>query len=113
MATGTLKSRAAIVAGRRLVDAYRTAHEELHARAWTRGVPESHTELLEKLVAGLEKVGYLASGAVFEERKSEILSAFTSDSDLQNLEDLGFADRADFKQRATQADREALEGGWR
>jgi len=39
-----------ILAGRRAVDAYRTAHSALHRRPWRKTIPEEHTPLLNIMV---------------------------------------------------------------
>lgn len=47
-----------ILAGRKAVDAYRTAHTQLHSRPWHKRIPEEHTPLLNKLLAKLKKQGF-------------------------------------------------------
>ena len=95
-----------ILAGRKAVDAYRTAHTALHQKPWHRGIPEEHTPLLRAMVKVLEKQGFASS------KTEEVLAKFWEASDLLNIQELGFEDRQDFEERATDADREALEGMW-
>lgn len=85
-----------ILAGREAADAYRAAHAKLYNQPWHKGVPEEHTPLLEKLVADLEKQGYTSECADFKDKSAEVLAKFWADSDLRNLQDLGYNDRADF-----------------
>ena len=102
-----------ILAGRKAVDAYRQAHKRLYASGWYKGISEDHTPLLEKLVASLEKLGFTSTEIDFEPKKTEILAKFWKDSDLLNIKELGFVDRADFEKRATDTDREALRLKWK
>lgn len=95
-----------ILAGRKAVDAYRTAHTQLHSKPWHKGIPEEHTPLLKVMVKALEKQGFTS------EKTEEVLAKFWDASDLLNLQELGFKDRQDFEKRATDKDREALEETW-
>lgn len=104
---------AKILVGRAAVDAYREAHRQLHSKPWHREVPEEHTPLLEKLVAALEEQGFISAKTDFEPGKNEILARFWVDSDLLNIQELGFTDRKDFETRATETDIEALRLKWR
>ena len=101
-----------VLSARQAVDAYREAHRQLHAGGWYKGISEDHTPLLEKLVSDLDKLGFTSTEAGFEPKKTEILAGFWADSDLQNIEELGFTGKEDFEARATEADREALEEKW-
>jgi len=103
-----LKGR--VLKGRKAVDAYRTAHTALHAGGWYKGISEDHTPLLEKLVADLEKLGITSAELDFEPKKTEILAKLWAESNLLNIQELGFTSREDIK---TEADREALELKWR
>ncbi len=47
-----------IIKGRMAVDAYRTAHTQLHSEPWTPDVPDLHTPLLETMKAELKKQGF-------------------------------------------------------
>ena len=89
-----------ILAGRTAVDAYRADHAKLYDKPWHRGIPEEHTPLLNNLLAEL-------NGQDFES-----LGQFFDTSEELNMQELGFKDRADFEAKATQADREVLEGMW-
>ena len=102
-----------VLSARLAVDAYREAHRQLHAGGWYEGISEDHTPLLEKLVADLDKLGFTSVEVNFEPKKTEILAGFWADSDLQNIEELGFVDMEDFEARATKADRGVLEEKWR
>ena len=101
-----------IIRGRKAVDAYRTAHTQLHSKGWYKGISGDHTPLLEKLVADLEKIGITSTELDFEPRKTEILAKFWDDGDLLNIQEFGFASREDFKAKATEATREALRLKW-
>jgi len=86
-----------ILAGRQAVGAYRQAHAKLYVGGWHKDIPEEHTPLLEKLVADLEKQGYTSAHIDFKAKSAEVLMKFWVDSDLINLQELGYKDRADFK----------------
>lgn len=101
-----------ILDGRKAVDAYRRAHTQLHSQPWHRGIPKEHTPLLQALVNALEGLGFTSSETDFEPKKTEILAKFWAASELLNIQELGYKDREDFEARATDADREALEGMW-
>ena len=51
-------SKGKILAGRRAVDAYRTAHAKLYEHGWRRGIPEEHTPLLNTMLAEFKKQGF-------------------------------------------------------
>jgi len=102
-----------ILPGRKVVDAYREAHSQLHAKGWYKGISEDHMPLLEKLIADLEKIGITSTEKDFGPKKNEILAKFWAESDLLNLQELGFKDREDFEKRAKDTDREALEAKWK
>ena len=51
-------SKSKILAGRKAVDAYRTAHAQLHSKTWHRGIPEEHTPLLNIMVKALKGLGF-------------------------------------------------------
>lgn len=90
--------REKILAGRKAVDAYRTAHTRLYSQGWHRGIPEAHTPLLNIMLEAFKGLGF------------NTLQEFFDASELLNVQELGFADREDF---ADKADREALRGVWR
>jgi len=73
-----------IMAGRQRVDAYRTAHNALYSSGRHKGIPEAHTPLLNAMVNTLNGLGFNS------------LDEFFRVSDLLNLQELGFADRATF-----------------
>ena len=112
MREAELTDREKILAGRKAVDAYREAHTQLYSKPWHRGIPEEHTPLLEKLVTDLAKLGYASTGKELKDKSPEILAKFWTDSDLLNIQEHGFIDKKDFENRATEADREALELKW-
>ncbi len=99
--------------GRKAVDAYREAHRQLHMEGWRKGISEEHTPLLEKLVADLEAAGVVSSETDSEHRKTEVLARFWASSDEQNVKELGFTDKADFAEKATEEDKIALRSKWR
>ena len=89
-----------ILKGREAIDAYRTAHIQLYAGGWHKGIPEEHTSLLEKMLAELKR------------QDLNSLDQFFAASEELNMQELGFASREDFEARGTDADRQALEGMW-
>lgn len=89
-----------ILAGREAVDAYRTAHTQLHSKPWHKGIPEEHTPLLNILLGGLK------------EQDFNSLAEFFDANEELNVKELGFEDRQDFEKRATDNDREALDRMW-
>jgi len=94
------QERLSVTSGRTAVDAYRQAHTELHARGWHKGVPAEHTPLLNNLLAELEKHGFTS------------LSQFTDASRELNILELGFKSGEDFEAKATEVEKETLEGMW-
>lgn len=50
--------REKILAGRKAVDAYRTAHTKLYKKGWHKGIPEKHTPLLNIMVKALRGLGF-------------------------------------------------------
>lgn len=102
-----------ILAGRNRVDAYRIAHAAIYDKPWHKGIPEEHTPLLKAMVNALEGLGFTSTEADFEPKKTEILAKFWDDSDLLNIQELGFTGWADFKARATKADRKARKEMWK
>lgn len=105
--------RLKVLKGRKAVDAYREAHRQLYSKPWHRGIPEEHTPLLKAMVIVLEKQGFTSAETDFEPKKTEVLAKFWEASDLLNIRELGFTDREDFEQNATDANREALDRMWR
>jgi len=59
-----------VLAGREAVDAYRTAHAQLHSQPWHKGIPEEHTPLLEKLLADLKNQGFNSLDEFWEANKA-------------------------------------------
>jgi hypothetical protein len=94
------QERLSVISGRQAVDAYRLAHAELHSKDWRKGIAEEHTPLLNNLLAGLKESGFIS------------LSQFWDASQELNILELGFKSREDFEAKATEAEREALEGMW-
>ncbi len=88
-----------ILLGRKAVDAYRQAHTQLYSKPWHKGVSEEHTPLLDKMLDELKKQGFT-------------LDEFFDASEELNIQELGFKDRADFKVRCKDTDREALGRMW-
>ena len=101
-----------VLNGRDAVEAYRTAHLQLHGPSWHKEVHDKHTVLLRKLVKDLEKEGYTSIQIEFELKKTEILAKFWDDSNLENIKELGFDSKEDFENRATEADKEVLRQKW-
>lgn len=90
-----------IKAGRKAVDAYRTAHTTLYKKKWHKGIPDEHTPLLEQMLKELSKQGF------------DSLAGFFDASQKLNMRELGFKDKKDFRDKATKADREALNEMWK
>ena len=88
-------SKTKILAGRKAVDAYRTAHRALHSKPWHRGIPEEHTPLLNIMLKSFKGLGFNS------------LKEFFNASELLNLQELGLEGK-----ELTEADREALELKW-
>ena len=89
---------------RLVVDAYREAHRLIHSVHWHKGVPEEHTPPLIELKKALVELGY--------DEKTVLQDAF-ADSELLNIKELGFTDKADFYANAKKADILALKEMWR
>jgi len=89
-----------ILAGRKAVDAYRISHSKLYEGGWHKGIPEEHTPLLGIMRKVLQEQGFW------------YLQDFFDTSELLNIQELGFKDRADFDARAPDTDREALDRMW-
>ena len=51
-------SKTKILAGRKVVDAYRTAHTKLYEKGWHNGVPEEHTPLLNVMLEAVKGLGF-------------------------------------------------------
>jgi len=81
----TQLNKQTILIGRDAVDAYRTAHTQLYAAGWHKGIPEEHTPLLEKMLGDLKKVGFNS------------LDEFFAASEELNVQELGFKDKKDFE----------------
>lgn len=47
-----------ILIGRTVVDAYRLAHEQLHAQKWDKFVPDKHTALWVQMMLELKRRGF-------------------------------------------------------
>ena len=47
-----------ILAGRKAVDAYRTAHTKLYEHGWHKGIPEEHTPLLNIMLGAFKGLGF-------------------------------------------------------
>lgn len=94
-------SESKILAGRKAVDAYRTAHTQLHSKPWHKGVPEEHTPLLNIMTKAFKGLGF------------NTIQEFFDASRLLNIQKLNFASKEDFRNRATKADREALRLKWK
>lgn len=106
-------SKKAVLKGRKAVDAYRTAHAALHQEAYYRQVHADHIPLLEAMVKALEELGFSSAEIDFEPKKTEILAKFWSDSDLLNIQNLGFDSEEGFDIWATDVDRQKLMRMWR
>lgn len=47
-----------ILAGRKAVEAYRTAHTKLYNQGWHKGIPEEHTPLLNIMLGAFKGLGF-------------------------------------------------------
>jgi len=86
-----------ILAGRKAVEAYRTAHTKLYDKGWHKGIPEEHTPLLNIMLKAFKEQGFNS------------LREFFDTSEELNIQELGFASREDL----SDAGREALNRMWR
>ena len=50
--------KAKILAGRKAVDAYRSAHTQLYSGGWHKGIPEDHTPLLNIMLGAFKGLGF-------------------------------------------------------
>ena len=94
------QERLGIISGRLAVDSYRLAHAQLHTTGWHKGIPQEHTPLLNNLLAELKEHGFMS------------LHQFWDASQELNMLELGFISTEEFEAKATEAEREALEGMW-
>ena len=85
------------------VDAYREAHRLIHSVHWHKGVPEEHTPPLIELKKALVELGY--------DEKTVLQDAF-ADSELLNIHELGYTDKADFRAGASKTEKIALKEKW-
>ncbi len=51
-------SKEKILAGRKVVDAYREAHQQLHSELWYKGIPEEHTSLMNVMLKAFKGLGF-------------------------------------------------------
>ncbi len=58
-----------VLASRKAVDTYRTAHTELHSNPWHKGVPEAHTPLLNTMLASLKEQDFNSLQEFFDTSK--------------------------------------------
>lgn len=105
--------RQKILAGRKALEAYRTAHAKLYKKPRRKTIPEEHTPLLKAMTNALEGLGFISAQADFEAKKTEVLAKFWEDSELLNIQELGFVDKEDFDKKATDTDRQALKEMWK
>ena len=60
-----MPSKKAILKGREAVDAYRSAHMQLYAQGWHKGIPKEHIPLLNILMEALNKQGFVSLDEFF------------------------------------------------
>lgn len=94
------QERLRVISARLAVNAYRLAHTQLYATGWHKGIPEEHTPLLNTMLDEFEQQGFNS------------LQEFFEASQELNILELGFTSTDDFEAKATEAQREALEGMW-
>lgn len=58
-----------ILAGRKAIEDYGKAHNELHSVSWTPSVPDAHTPLLEKMLTALKGLGFNSLDEFYEANK--------------------------------------------
>jgi len=54
----TMINKQKVITGRISIDSYRQAHSQLYSEGWHKSLPESHTPLLNKLMAELKEQGF-------------------------------------------------------
>lgn len=59
-----------ILAGRKAVGAYRTAHAQLHSKPWHKGIPEEHTPLLNIMLGAFKGLGFNTIQEFFDASKT-------------------------------------------
>ena len=96
----TVSDKKSVEDGRNVVDTYRTDHDARKADNIIYG----------ELIKGLNAQGYTTTE---KEHPSDAIGKFFNNSDLYNLEELGFDDKEDFRANATKEDIEKLEKMWR
>jgi len=55
-----------VLAGRKAVEAYRTAHTKLYSRGWHKGIPEEHTPLLNIMLGAFKGLGFSSIQEFFD-----------------------------------------------
>jgi len=93
-------NKANILKGREAVETYRTAHTQLYAGGWHKGIPEEHTPLLKQMLKELELQGFTSGATSLETKASEILGSFFRASEELNIQEAA-------------GGAELLEGMWR
>ncbi|KKM92046.1 hypothetical protein LCGC14_1222340 [marine sediment metagenome] len=86
-----------VSAGRKAVEAYRTAHSQLHAGGWYKGISDDHTPLLNTMLAEFKRQGFNS------------LDEFFDTSELLNVQEFGFTSKLDM----TDAELLILDGKWK
>lgn len=83
-----------ILTGRKAVEDYRTIHNQLRPK------PEEHTPLIDKMLADLKVANFTS------------WDEFNTESELLNVQELGFTSFEDFEKRAKAKDYNTLDGKW-
>ncbi len=76
-----MATKARVLKGRKAIDAYRSAHTQLHSKAWRKGVPEEHTPLLKVMLKAFSKQSFNS------------LQEFFDASEELNVKELGDAEK--------------------
>lgn len=76
-----------ILKGREAVDAYRTAHIQLYAGGWHKGIPEAHTPLLDTLSFALKKEGFNGTLEEFFKASEELTAQELADGTILSLDE--------------------------
>jgi hypothetical protein len=80
--------KAQILAGRKAVDAYRTAHLALHSKSWHRGIPKEHTPLLNIMVKAFKGLGFNTIQEFFDASEQLNIDEFGLTSQEINAQEL-------------------------
>lgn len=75
-----------ILAGRKRVGAYLTAHTKLYEHGWHRGIPEEHIPLVNRLLAQLKELGFDSVGEFQRAEREFLPEILVEDFDKQAIQ---------------------------